>query len=211
MQAQMWINTLSSFVNREANVYALGSILPTVTWGLYEPFQDHRCQLCNPLTNIPIVVWMVGHIGSMWFLKQGKPEKQAAVTVIPLSHSGDIRDATNLVKEFTDDPVNAVRAIKWQNSKASDDLKELFGEVFDAHDILTNKAEMPPYPVEELKKNDLVLLESKIICYKLKDANNNWTIHHVQMEMLTISLLYCADLEESADKETSCDIRDLQI
>ncbi|KAF8451060.1 hypothetical protein L210DRAFT_791156, partial [Boletus edulis BED1] len=81
------INTLSSFVNREANVYALGSILPTATWGSYEPFQDHRHQLCNPLTNIPIVVWMVGHIGSMWFLKQGKPEKQAAVTVIPLSHS----------------------------------------------------------------------------------------------------------------------------
>ncbi|KAF8443748.1 hypothetical protein L210DRAFT_792043, partial [Boletus edulis BED1] len=173
------INALSSFVDKEANVYALGSILLTATWGSYQPFKDHRDLLCNPVTNVPIVVWTVGHIASAWFLKRGVPEKQAAVTVIPLSNMLGAQTSRLLgglaippIKS-TDDPVNAVRAIKWQSTKLSDE-PELFGDIYDAHDIFANKSELPPYLIEDLKKDDLVLLECKIICYKVKDANNKW-------------------------------------
>ena len=81
------INTLSSFVDKQAHVYALGRILSTATWGKYAPFTDHRSELCNPITNEPIVIWTVGHVASTWFERNGELEKQASITVIPLSDS----------------------------------------------------------------------------------------------------------------------------
>ena len=81
------IHTLSSFVDKTAHVYALGKILPTATWRTYQPFGDHRSELCNPVTNDPIVVWTVGHVASAWFLRNGYPEKQASITIVPLSHT----------------------------------------------------------------------------------------------------------------------------
>lgn len=66
-------------------------------------------------------------------------------------------------------------------------------DVYDARDVFTSKKEMPLYPADELKKNDLVLLESKIMHYRVKNADNKWTSQHVQMEMVVISLLSTAD------------------
>ena len=64
------INTLSQYVNKTANVYTLGHILLSATWGKYQPSNDHSKELCNPVTNKVVVIWIVGHIITTWFLLQ---------------------------------------------------------------------------------------------------------------------------------------------
>ncbi|KAF8125574.1 hypothetical protein EV363DRAFT_1117507, partial [Boletus edulis] len=65
-----------------------------------------------------------------------------------------------------------------------------FEQVYDACNVFTNKKDMPEYPVTDLKKNDLVLMEGRITKYHAKDRENKWTLQRVQMELAAISLLH---------------------
>ncbi|KAF8133834.1 hypothetical protein EV363DRAFT_1295276 [Boletus edulis] len=162
---QQRIKTLSSYINKDAIVYALGKLLPTTTWGIFQPQANRRNELCDPATNDPIIIWTVGHVASSWFTKNG-------------------------------DSLNGVRAIKWQSEKGSSE-PILFDEVYNARDVFTNKKDMPHITATELQKNDLVLLEGKITRYRTQDEDKKWTLLHVQMELLAVSLLSCAVLQDS--------------
>lgn len=81
------INLLADYVKKSANVYSLGNILPTTTWGKFHATHDHSKELGNPATNKPIIVWIVGHIVTLWFQKDGMPDKQASVSVTSLADS----------------------------------------------------------------------------------------------------------------------------
>lgn len=56
------------------------------------------------------------------------------------------------------------------------------------------KEDMPTYPISDIKKDDLVLMESKITRYRIKGMDNKWSHQRVQMELLAVSLLHSADL-----------------
>ncbi|KAG6378305.1 hypothetical protein JVT61DRAFT_14025 [Boletus reticuloceps] len=193
------LQQLSTYVNKEANVYALGKLLPTATWGAFLPLADHQNELCNPSTNKPLTVWTVGHIATTWFARNGEPERQASIAVVPLSQS--LIEQYNLLvggllipPSHTTDSVGAVRAVKWQSEKGSS-MPTLFEEVFDAREVFTNKKDMPDYLVTDLKKNDLVLIEGKVTKYRAKDEHNKWSLQHVQMELAAISLLHSNDYQ----------------
>jgi hypothetical protein len=134
------INTLSKYVNKSANVCTLGNVLPTTTWGKYHPSNDHSKELCNPTTNEVVVIWIVGHIVSMWFQRDGfPPEKQASITIMPLSD--ELRDEMacllvglsipresmytlsfvncliTSVKASINTSLTIIHAIKWQTAK----------------------------------------------------------------------------------------------
>lgn len=79
------LRELSVYVNKKSETYALAKLPPTATWGTYMPGDDHRKELCNPTTNKPLVIWIVGHIVSLWFARNGIPERQGSITVLPLS------------------------------------------------------------------------------------------------------------------------------
>ncbi|KAF8447507.1 hypothetical protein L210DRAFT_850004, partial [Boletus edulis BED1] len=198
------IKTLSSYINKDANVYALGKLLPTATWGIFQPQADRRNEMCDPATNDPIIIWTVGHVASSWFTKNGEPERQASLTVVPVSHSL-AEQYTLLLAALSTPPLsashiplslNGVRAIKWQSEKGSSE-PILFDEVYDARDVFTNKKDMPHIAATELQKNDLVLLEGKITRYRTQDEDKKWTLLRVQMELLAVSLLSCAVLQDS--------------
>ena len=97
------IEKLSSYVNKQANVYTLSCLLPTTTWGVYQPFKDHSRKLCNPITNEPITIWIIGHIASTWFTCGNMPEKQVLVTIIPLSDALAMQ-STRLIARLTVPP-----------------------------------------------------------------------------------------------------------
>ena len=70
----------------------------------------------------------------------------------------------------------------------------LFDDVYDAREVFASKSEMPYYSVTDLKKNDLVLLETKLTKYRVQGTDKTkWNHQCVQFEMLAISLLYSAD------------------
>ncbi|KAG6372683.1 hypothetical protein JVT61DRAFT_7446 [Boletus reticuloceps] len=46
---------------------------------------NHSKILCNPATNNMIIIWIIGHVVSTWFQNNGWVEKQALITVMPLS------------------------------------------------------------------------------------------------------------------------------
>ena len=83
--------------------------------------------------------------------------------------------------------------------------------MYDAREVLTVKLDMPPYSALDLKKDDLVLLESNITRYRVKDTDNKWSSQRVQMEMLAISLLFSADAPEAKQQSGSCDVCGLRI
>ncbi|KAF8426459.1 hypothetical protein L210DRAFT_3312358, partial [Boletus edulis BED1] len=66
----------------------------------------------------------------------------------------------------------------------------LFDAVYDARDAFANKKDAGCYPVAELKKSDLVLMESKITKYRTKDADSKWALQRVQTELRAVSLLH---------------------
>lgn len=92
------LRKLSGYTNAKANIYALGKLLPTATWGQYNPVNDRSKILCNPATGEPLTLWVVGRIARMWFTKFGAPENQASLTVMPLSKSLGQQSAILLAK-----------------------------------------------------------------------------------------------------------------
>lgn len=87
----------------------------------------------------------------------------------------------------------------------------LFDAVYDATEVLTTKNEMPVLPVSEIKKDDLVLVETKITRYHTKDADNKWSLQRVQMELLAISLLHSAEFSCISKPTMTHDIAGLRI
>jgi len=81
------VNALSTYVNAAAKTYPLGLLPSNATWGKYDPYDDRSKDLCIPTTNERIHIWVVGHITSLWFMKNGAPDNQCSVTVLPLSTS----------------------------------------------------------------------------------------------------------------------------
>ncbi|KIJ11376.1 hypothetical protein PAXINDRAFT_157314 [Paxillus involutus ATCC 200175] len=81
-----------------------------------------------------------------------------------------------------------LHANKWQKEKG-DSVAQHFNQVFDAREVLMAKSEMMSMSVKEIQPKDLVLLETKINHYQLKDDAGKWNIQHVQFELLEINLL----------------------
>ncbi|KIN94897.1 hypothetical protein M404DRAFT_34600 [Pisolithus tinctorius Marx 270] len=188
------IKTLSTYSNPDANTFALGCILPTAMWGATDPYKDRSKVLCNPSTNQPINIWVLGHITSTWFLKNGAPNNQCSVTVLSLSSK--LGQYVNLLlSEFSvpSPPINEydhglVQTVRWQSSKSGGDTV-LFNSIYDAREILKNKSAMTKLDISYLEKRALVLLECHLNCYHQKDDHGRWTISKAQFELQAIYLL----------------------
>ncbi|KAI6157485.1 hypothetical protein BKA82DRAFT_4346593 [Pisolithus tinctorius] len=209
------IEKLVAFENPRSNIYSLATLLPTASWGRNDPYSDRSKTLCNPVSNEPILIWMVGHVSAMWFLRNGQPDRQCSVTIVPLSKHL-CRQALRLLSGFShpplssaDTPPSVVRASRWQSSKHGE-TSSLFSSVYDAREVFRAKTEMDLYPATELKKRDLVLLEVKLIQYFVKDENGRYTHHRAQFELQSVSLLRSSDGYES-DNSSNYDIGDLHI
>ncbi|KAG1855296.1 hypothetical protein F4604DRAFT_1685779 [Suillus subluteus] len=212
------IQKLSEYTNARANIYALGKLLPTATWGQYKLINDHSKVLCDPTTGEPLTIWTVSQIARMWFTKSGVPENQASLTIMPLSKSLSQQSATLLAKmsnpvlNINEQSTQVICAIKWQNGKQSDREAEaiLFDTVYDvqAEGSLKTYSEWPLWNLADLKTGDLILLEMKMTRYS-KKLEDKW--HScVQYEMIAISLL---DISEIVEEETQgiCQIDGLAI
>jgi len=81
------VNALSTYVNAATKTYPLGLLPSNATWGRYDPYDNQSKDLCIPSTNERIHIWVLGHITSLWFMKNGTPDNQCSVTVLPLSNS----------------------------------------------------------------------------------------------------------------------------
>ncbi|KAG1797048.1 uncharacterized protein HD556DRAFT_1306745 [Suillus plorans] len=199
------LHKLLEYTNSKANIYALGRLLPTATWGQYKPVNDHSKVLCDPATGDPITIWVVRCITKMWFMKFSNPENQASLTIMPLSKTLAQQSAHLLAKfsspvlNFTQQTSTIIRAIKWQNAKTSDGTSEpiLFDAVYDARQegLLKSYSERPLWNLTDLKPGDLVLLETKMTHYSKKQEDNKWH-SRAQYEMIAISLLDIAEVPE---------------
>ena len=81
------INSLSNYVNVSVKTYALGHVPSNATWEKYDPYDDQSKELCIPTTNNRLHIWIVGRISTVWFMKNGAPDNQCSVSIIPLSES----------------------------------------------------------------------------------------------------------------------------
>ncbi|KAG1807357.1 hypothetical protein EV424DRAFT_1543904 [Suillus variegatus] len=205
------LRKLSGYTNAKANIYALGKLLPTATWGQYNPVNDRSKILCNPATGEPLTLWVVGRIARMWFTKFGAPENQASLTVMPLSKSLGQQSAILLAKmssptlNINQQSAQVIRAIKWQNGKKNDGetTAMLFDAVYDvrAEGSLKTYSERPLWNLGDLKTGDLILLEMKMTRYS-KKLEDKWH-SRAQYEMIAISLLDISDMPEEDNQGTS--------
>ncbi|KAI6004019.1 hypothetical protein EDD15DRAFT_2222031 [Pisolithus albus] len=192
------LETLSVYENQTANVYSLARLPPSACWGKNDPYTNRSKVLCNPATDDAILIWVIGHISSMWFLKNNEPDRQCSVTIVPLSRDLG-RYANRLICGFSSPPLPLleespllIRGSRWQSSKAGE-RATLFSSVYDAREIFCAKSEMMPYSAMDLKRKDLVLMEMKLCRYFLKDDNNRYSQHRAQFELNAVSILHSAD------------------
>lgn len=184
-------------------------------WGRSDPYTDHSKILCNPVTDEPILIWMVGHISSTWFLRNHEPDRQCSVTIVPISKTAG-RCANQLICGFSqpqlpaaDESLSLIRATRWQSSRQGEPAT-LFSSVYDAREVFCSKSEMLAYPATHLKKKDLVLLEARLIRYFLKDDKGRYSHFRAQFELHAISLLHSHD-EVNSDHSDEQDVGDLRI
>ncbi|KIN94265.1 hypothetical protein M404DRAFT_35241 [Pisolithus tinctorius Marx 270] len=205
------IEVLSSYSNGDANTFALGHILPCATWGITDPYEDRSKILCNPKTNEPVNIWILGHITNTWFMKDGAPDSQCSVTVLPLStRIGQY--ANTLLSKFSNPtlPPNEydrglIRAVRWQSPR-SGGVSTLFNSIYDAREVLKTKSSMKKLDISYLEKRALVLLETHFNRYRQKDENGRWTISRTQFELQAIYLLQDPCLPDS-DHNTDSGLR----
>ncbi|KAI5988182.1 hypothetical protein EDD15DRAFT_2371567 [Pisolithus albus] len=209
------LQTLSTYENSTANVYSLARIPLSSCWGKNNPYTNRSKILCNPSTDEPIVIWLMGHISSTWFMRNSEPDRQCSVTIVPLSTDLS-RYANRLLCGFSSPPLPLledsallVRASRWQSSKQGE-VPTLFSSVYDAREVFCAKNEMMPYPATELKKKDLVLMEIRLCRYFTKDDSNRYSQFRAQFELNAVSLLHSADDSEWDDKAEN-DIGDFRV
>ena len=78
--------------------------------------------------------------------------------------------------------------------------------------MLLAKSAMEKYATLDLKKKDLVLLETRLTRYRQKDENGRWTIHGMQFELQAVSILENAqEIDGTAHEDSDVDICDLAI
>ncbi|KAG1868399.1 hypothetical protein F4604DRAFT_1682328 [Suillus subluteus] len=200
---------LSEYTNPKANIYALGKLLPTMTWGPYRPVNDQSKVLCDPTMGEPLTIWAVGHIARMWFMRQGQLESQASITILPLSQALAKQSGQLLAKfsspilSLNQQKIDIIRAMKWQNAKGVEGVSEpiLFDAVYDAREegSLKTYSHRPIWNLTDLKAGNLILLEMKMTRYSRKTEDNKWH-SRAQYEMIAISLLHIADMPEDDDQ-----------
>ncbi|KAG1839202.1 hypothetical protein DFJ58DRAFT_859695 [Suillus subalutaceus] len=201
------LQKLSEYTNAKANIYALGRLLPTATWGQYKPINDRSKVLCNPATNEPLTIWVVGQIAKMWFTKFGNLEKQATIMIMPLSKSLAQQSTLLLAKmsspttSSNQQATQIIQAIKWQNARGGDSEDEpvLFDAVYVIRvaGSLKTQTERPLWKLVDLKMGDLILLEMKMTRYS-KKQEDKWH-SRAQYDMLAIYLL---DICETPEEDT---------
>ncbi|KAI6001856.1 hypothetical protein EDD15DRAFT_2361184 [Pisolithus albus] len=209
------LQTLSTYENPAANVYALARIPFPSTWGKNDPYTNHSKILCNPTSDEPILLWIVGHISSTWFMRNNEPDRQCSVTIVPLSK--DLSHYANrLICGFSSPPLplledsaRLVRSTRWQSPRQGES-PALFSSVYDAREVFCAKNEMMPYSAMELKKKDLVLMEMRLCRYFIKDDSNRYSQHRAQFELHAVSLLHSAD-DYDGEGNGENDIGDFRI
>ena len=78
--------------------------------------------------------------------------------------------------------------------------------------VLLAKNAMAKYSALDLKKKDLVLLETRSTRYQQKDENGRWTIHRAQFELQAVLILANApEIETTVNEDSDVDIEDLRI
>ncbi|KAI6153570.1 hypothetical protein BKA82DRAFT_3952396, partial [Pisolithus tinctorius] len=179
------LRKLSTFTNAQANTYTLGLLPTTLAWGKPDPYEDCSKQLCDPLTNQPVTVWVPGHVTNVWFMKNGIPDHQCSTTILPLSRAVS-RYAAELMSRLCT-PTQRIHP-----SKGGRYAPSLFNSTFDARELLQAKSAMEKYDPTDLSKRDLLLLECRIIRYRQKDNNGRWTLFRAQFELQAIHLLHKA-------------------
>ncbi|KAG1788903.1 hypothetical protein EV424DRAFT_1355940 [Suillus variegatus] len=204
------LQKLSEYTNSNANIYALSKLLPTATWGPYRAVNNRSKVLCDPATGDPLTIWAVGCIAKMWFMRQGKPESQASITILPLSQtlakqSGQLLTKfSNPVLNLNQQKIDIIRAMKWQNAKGGDSMSEpiLFDSVYDAREegSLKTYSDRPVWSLTDLKAGDLILLEMKMTHYSRRGEDNKWQ-SRAQYEMIAISLLHMAEMPDDDEEK----------
>ncbi|KIN94055.1 hypothetical protein M404DRAFT_35428 [Pisolithus tinctorius Marx 270] len=208
------LQTLSTYSNVDTNTFALRHLLANASWGMTTAFDDHSKLLCNPKTNEPINIWILGHISSTWFIKNDEPDNQCSMTILPLS--SDLGQYANQLILALSTPALHMSYICSFSVNVFDTglihTPILFNSIYDARVILRSKSSMQKLDISYLEKRALILVETHLEWYHQKDDNGCWTISRAQFELQAIYLLQepCVPEAQKSNK-TSIEITGLEI
>ncbi|KAI5981378.1 hypothetical protein EDD15DRAFT_2129031, partial [Pisolithus albus] len=181
---------LSTYENPTADVYSLVHIPLSACWGKNDPYTNRSKILCNPATDEPILIWLLGCISSMWFMRNSEPDRQCSVTIVSLSRDLSCY-ANRLICGFSSPPIHMLPLISILTFPFIL-APTLFSSAYDAREVFCAKSDMMPYPAMELKRKDLVLVEMRLCRYFTKDDSNRYSQYRAQFELNAVSLLHSA-------------------
>ncbi|KAI6156990.1 hypothetical protein BKA82DRAFT_3966176 [Pisolithus tinctorius] len=202
------IRAISSYRNEHANTYAIGHLPWTATWGRADPYNDRSKELCDAINYERLTIWIPGHISHVWFLKNGAPDNQCSVSVLPLSDAVG-RYADQLICGLNGGSVCCCLFSLLLSPYPSQCT--LFNSVYDARQILQAKSAMRKFAATDLKKRDLVVLETCLIRYRQKDLGGRWSIFRAQFELQAVYLLQDGPEIDEERVENETEITDLAL
>ncbi|EIM78968.1 uncharacterized protein STEHIDRAFT_116862, partial [Stereum hirsutum FP-91666 SS1] len=211
------------------NIFAL-SKLPVLDldWGNSTASVN---KLCIKPRSVPVSVWIVGIIDTLWLFnpRSGEPEARISVGVAPLADHA-LMVARNVLCDFSR-PVSTstkslfhVNASKWTSTQVHGERanqNQEFEKVYDARNKFATKHKMPRLAPEELKKGDLVLMEAQISRYNTKKDRDgkvrtktnkaDMVEYKVSFDLVAVSLLEVGPkVTEDAAAELDSDDEEMQ-
>ncbi|KAI0043920.1 hypothetical protein FA95DRAFT_1608991 [Auriscalpium vulgare] len=200
------LKAMIGYENDADNTYSSVRLPNRLVWG--PPGTAQANNLCKPQTAIPVIVWHVGEVTNLWFFtRNGDPADNVSVTVKPLTSVGQA--AVQRIMQRYSDPARRnsldfsaveVKASCWQSVRVPGQkaaVAKHYDRFYNATSRFERKADMVLLDVANLKRGDIVLLETYISRYVDKQDKLPRLTH----TLCAVSLLCSGYPTASVDKD----------
>ncbi|KZP00512.1 hypothetical protein CALVIDRAFT_560477 [Calocera viscosa TUFC12733] len=162
------INELLKWHSPATSTYAIAKAPHGMFWSTRSDV-DYTEFLFDSGRRYPVTLWFVGKLSGVFlFTSAGLPERQANILFQPL-RATDLSAGKRLLKAHTSDKLyvpgsgqDSLKAGKWMTKRVPGEAAESvepFDSVYDATEVFRAKSKMERIRPEDLKRNDLVLVE----------------------------------------------------
>ncbi|THG97077.1 hypothetical protein EW026_g4862 [Hermanssonia centrifuga] len=168
------LNGMNNYSNPATSCYSLHTLdIDRVTWGdVGHGRLDNSEYLC--IDGRCLMLWTVAEVICPNFIKNKMPVRKSGLLFRPIldeDYQKGVVLTTTLCHPDKDHNGEGFWASRWIGSKNVVD-ENLFDRSYEALTSYKSKGNMPKYPITDLKPGDVVLLETPVIRWAIRDGDS---------------------------------------
>ena len=80
------MRAFANYVNPDRHIFSFDLLPASAAWGHKIPFDDKSGVLCDPDTNEPYVLWLIGRASNLWFFNSNmEAQNRVNISIVPLT------------------------------------------------------------------------------------------------------------------------------